>query len=64
MVCIPEGYGPSDPDRAWLDARSQLMLSLFSWAVVVGLYFVTRRMGGSISATEMDESKTAELKSS
>ena len=36
------------------DTRSQLVLSLISWAVVLGLYFVTRRMGGSVSAEAMD----------
>jgi len=36
------------------DTRSQLILSLVSWAVVLGLYAFTRRMGGSISAEEMD----------
>lgn len=36
------------------DARSQLVLSLVSWAVVLLLYYVTRRMGGSVSAAEMD----------
>ena len=36
------------------DARSQLGLSLVAWAVVLGLYFVTRRMGGSVSAEDMD----------
>jgi GABA permease len=36
------------------DARSQLVLSLISWAVVLLLYFATRRMGGSVSAEDMD----------
>lgn len=36
------------------DTRSQLLLSLLSWAVVVGLYLVTRARGGSISAEELD----------
>ena len=36
------------------DTRSQLVLSLISWAVVLGLYFVTQRMGGSVSAEDMD----------
>ncbi len=36
------------------DARSQLVLSLISWAVVLVLYFVTRKMGGSISVEAMD----------
>lgn len=30
------------------DTRSQLLLSLLSWAVVVGLYAVTRARGGSV----------------
>jgi GABA permease len=30
------------------DVRSQLWLSLLSWAVVVGLYFVTKWRGGSV----------------
>ena len=36
------------------DTRSQLLLSLLSWAVVVGLYFVTRWQGGSVSPDELD----------
>jgi GABA permease len=36
------------------DTRSQLVLSLISWAVVLGLYWLTRRMGGSITAEAMD----------
>ena len=31
------------------DTRSQLLLSLLSWAVVVGLYVVTRARGGSVA---------------
>lgn len=31
------------------DTRSQLLLSLLSWAVVVGLYLVTRARGGSVA---------------
>ena len=36
------------------DTRSQLLLSVISWAVVLGLYWVTRRMGGSVTAEAMD----------
>jgi GABA permease len=36
------------------DTRSQLVLSLVSWAVVLVLYYVTRRMGGSVTAEAMD----------
>jgi GABA permease len=36
------------------DTRSQLLLSLLSWAVVVGLYYVTRWQGGSVSAEELE----------
>ena len=36
------------------DTRTQLLLSLLSWAVVVGLYFVTRWQGGSVSPDELD----------
>ncbi len=36
------------------DTRSQLVLSLVSWAVVLVLYSVTRRMGGSVTAEAMD----------
>jgi GABA permease len=41
------------------DTRSQLVLSLISWAAVLVLYFVTRRMGGSISAEDMDQPQPA-----
>jgi GABA permease len=34
------------------DIRSQLLLSLLSWAVVLVLYFVTRWRGGSVEAVE------------
>ncbi|MET0999497.1 MAG: amino acid permease, partial [Marmoricola sp.] len=37
------------------DTRTQLLLSLASWAVVVVLYFVTRWQGGSVSAEELEE---------
>ena len=36
------------------DTRTQLLLSLLSWAVVIGLYFVTRWQGGSVSPDELD----------
>jgi GABA permease len=36
------------------DTRSQLVLSLVSFAVMLALYWLTRRAGGSISAEEMD----------
>ena len=36
------------------DTRTQLLLSLASWAVVVVLYFVTRWQGGSVSAEELE----------
>ncbi len=35
--------------------RSQLLLSLLSWGVVVGLYAITRWRGGSVSAEDLDE---------
>ncbi len=38
------------------DTRSQLLLSLLSWGVVLVLYAVTRWQGGSVSADELDES--------
>jgi GABA permease len=36
------------------DTRSQLLLSLLSWAVVLVLYGITRWRGGSVSADELD----------
>jgi GABA permease len=36
------------------DTRSQLLLSLLSWGVVLGLYAVTRWQGGSVSAEELE----------
>ena len=36
------------------DTRSQLLLSLLSWGVVLALYGVTRWRGGSVSVEEMD----------
>jgi GABA permease len=36
------------------DTRSQLLLSLLSWAVVLVLYAVTRWRGGSVSADDLD----------
>jgi GABA permease len=35
------------------DTRSQLLLSLLSWGVVLALYAVTRWQGGSVSADEL-----------
>jgi GABA permease len=35
--------------------RSQLLLSLLSWAIVLVLYAVTRWRGGSVSAEELEE---------
>ena len=37
--------------------RSQLLLSLLSWGVVLALYAVTRWRGGSMSAEEVDAKK-------
>jgi GABA permease len=37
------------------DTRSQLLLSLLSWAVVLVLYGITRWRGGSVSADDLDE---------
>ena len=39
--------------------RSQLMLSLLSWAVVLVLYFVTRWRGGSVAPEEVPTTGTA-----
>jgi GABA permease len=36
------------------DTRSQILLSLLSWAVVLALYAVTRWRGGSVEAPEAD----------
>src|SRR3954466_8188053 len=36
------------------DTRSQLLLSLLSWAVVLALYGITRWRGGSVSVEEME----------
>jgi GABA permease len=36
------------------DTRSQLLLSLLSWAVVLALYAVTRWRGGSVDVAEME----------
>ena len=36
------------------DTRSQLLLSLLSWGVVLALYAVTRWRGGSMSVEELD----------
>jgi GABA permease len=35
------------------DTRSQLWLGLLSWAVLIGLYAITRWRGGSVSADEL-----------
>ena len=40
------------------DTRSQLLLSLLSWGVVLVLYGVTRWRGGSVSVEEMDAGAT------
>ena len=37
------------------DTRSQLLLSLLSWAVVIALYFVTKWRGGSVGPVEEPE---------
>jgi GABA permease len=37
------------------ETRSQLLLSLLSWAIVLVLYAVTRWRGGSVSAEELEE---------
>jgi GABA permease len=39
------------------DTRSQLLLSLLSWGVVLGLYAVTRWRGGSVSADQLQDEK-------
>ena len=39
------------------DTRSQLLLSLLSWGVVLALYAVTRWRGGSMSAEEVEAKK-------
>ncbi|WP_030484262.1 amino acid permease [Nocardioides aequoreus] len=40
------------------DTRSQILLSLLSWGVVVALYVVTRRAGGSVSAEELERQRS------
>jgi GABA permease len=40
------------------DTRSQLLLSLLSWAVVLVLYAITRWQGGSVSLEEIDSGST------
>ena len=37
------------------DTRSQLLLSLLSFAVVIGLYLLTRARGGSVGPDELRE---------
>jgi GABA permease len=39
------------------DTRSQLLLSLLSWAVVLVLYGVTKWRGGSVSPDDLDDEK-------
>ena len=39
------------------DTRSQLLLSLLSWGVVLVLYAITRWQGGSVSPEEIDRAK-------
>jgi GABA permease len=41
------------------DTRSQLLLSLLSWAVVLVLYFVTRARGGSVTPEELEARSAA-----
>ena len=36
------------------DTRSQILLSLLSWGVVLGLFLLTRWRGGSVSADELE----------
>ncbi len=40
------------------DTRSQIFLSLLSWGVVVVLYVVTKRAGGSVSAEELERQRS------
>ena len=42
------------------DTRSQLLLSLLSWAVVLVLYGITRWRGGSVSVDELESEATDE----
>ncbi|MDX6325229.1 MAG: permease [Nocardioidaceae bacterium] len=42
------------------ETRSQLLLSLLSWAIVLGLYAITRWRGGSVSADELESSEGRE----
>jgi GABA permease len=44
------------------DVRSQLVLSLLSWAVVVVLYFVTKWRGGSVQAETPQQAATGEAR--
>ena len=41
------------------ETRSQLLLSLLSWAVVLVLYFVTRWQGGSVAPEDLEDSTEA-----
>jgi GABA permease len=42
------------------DTRSQLLLSLLSWGIVLGLYAVTRWQGGSVSPDELEGESTGD----
>jgi GABA permease len=42
------------------ETRSQLLLSLLSWAVVVVLYFITKWRGGSVEANAPEQAPTGE----
>jgi GABA permease len=41
------------------DTRSQLLLSLLSWGVVLGLYAITRWQGGSVAPEELEDTSRA-----
>ena len=42
------------------DTRSQLLLSLLSWGVVLGLYAITRWQGGSVAPEELEDTSRAQ----
>jgi GABA permease len=42
------------------ETRSQLLLSLLSWGVVLGLYAVTRWQGGSVSPEDLEDTSRAQ----
>jgi GABA permease len=44
------------------DVRSQLLLSLLSWAVVVALYFVTKWRGGSVAVETPEPAPTGKAR--